>query len=846
MSCCITDREEVGLTDLIHTSYQFEDILTDKHTKYTQQYTDSSAKKLFWGLGIENETYLMMKTLRDHKAFSSLKPKRERYSVDYYKNFKEGDLQKVLNELKTCEDLTYPIYINSHTFQSTSPSLEHRTFYDVNATPNSKFTESIHNVLLRENEFYRSIYEKSFVFDGDSIEFITQAFENTTISACVNELRTLKQRFQEEITPFFEKWNLDTVHFPDHNYGLVSFLTTRQANLGVCNNGTIHLNLTLPTFLENGSIINRTQFASDHLRVIRFIQTIEPLMVASYGTPDVFSIVDPSYSVGSLRVSMSRYISVQTFDPEAPINGKLLLMKRPEDALYWQNRFVDSPYIMNENVGYDINFAKFKNHGIEIRFFDWFPEEYLESVMNFFVLLAEHALHTPQSRRKVHKDRYQTLMYSCIHRGFAARLTVEECNVIMEDLSLPIVSNSMSPYELLCHINDLLYELYRDGEQVVHYLSPGMKKPVLVNYNFIAFQKLYRDVYGKPQLILRAELNPFETRAPLTPVDLSTLQDHFRVLVESSTTRCYSDDAYRSLGATIVPAEFWKASRHSYVIGLKEIQALTHSSQTLLHFAHCFKGQEGWLDALHQLAPCRFIDYEYMLDREKKRVISFCGQSGKVGCYLALITFYIRHQTEPVELPPFNETVYREILQDMPNKPRVILIGYGTVGKRCKAVLDSFNIECTIRTSKDIVSKEEILQHDILLHAIRLPDDPSIIYPPFLTLSDLGAATDRLSVICDISCDMGNPRNTLPLYSEYTSKVSPVHRIPDTDVDIIAINNLPSLEPTVSSEDFSSILAQYLPALLHYTYSYKNDPISAVLYDSYLKFQSTLRDATLL
>ena len=86
---------------------------------------------------------------------------------------------------------------------------------------------------------------------------------------------------------------------------------------------------------------------------------VEPLIVACYGTPDVLSLADPmdsmNYSIGSLRVTLSRYISLQTFDVEKPVNGKLLLMKRSDDPSRWYNQLGDRPYQMNQEMGADIS-----------------------------------------------------------------------------------------------------------------------------------------------------------------------------------------------------------------------------------------------------------------------------------------------------------------------------------------------------------------------------------------------------------------------------------------------------------------------------------------------------------
>ena len=826
----VAKDEEIKNYSPKHIAFHFEDIVDDKHMKYMDSYmAPNEAPTLFWGIGIENETYLMMSSLCSATEFRKLVPKRERYSVNYFHNFKPNSLASVLQELRSLDSLTYPVYLNSHTFKSTDLRLNHRTRYDEYSTPNPAFTESIHDVLLRTNTHYQSVYDKSFVFDGDSLEFITQKFYNTTVNQCIEELIQIKQDFQREVFPFFTQRKFGAVQFPDHNYGLVTMLSTFKRNLLVCNNGTHHINITLPTLLQNGLILDKDTFAKQHLTYIQCIQMIEPLMVACYGTPDVLSIMDSSYSIGSLRVSLSRYISLQTFNADSPINGKLLLLSTPEDRSYWYNRISDGPYLMNQSIGYDINFNKFKNHGVELRFFEWFPESYLIDVTNFFILLAQHSL--TRHTFPFDKTKYDTLIHGCVRKGFTYHISPIECNQLLEDLHLPCVNQSMTAHELLCYINDILYERYHDGS-IIQLMSPQMNKPQLVNYNQMAFQRLHQDIFGKPELIIRAEAHPLEARTPLVPSDISSLHSQYTILVESSSTRCYSDDAYRAQGATIVPPGYWSQTNHSYVLGLKEILEKTNSTQTLLHFAHCFKGQDGWQSTLDKLRPCTFIDYEYMVDSQQKRCISFCGQSGKIGTYLALMAFQSK------TIPSFNEDLYRMILEKMDKKPCVLLIGFGTVGKASKAILDQFEIPYTIMRSKDQITKELIFSHHILINAIRLSDDVSITPEPFLTMEDLHH-TGKLSVICDISCDLGNPRNVLPIYSEYTTTMEPVRKLSNT-LSLIAIPHLPSLEPDVSSDQFSSILIRYLPYLLHFKKAAALYPEAAALFTSYQKFQSFL------
>lgn len=807
-----------------------DEIVDVKHAKYMNTYEEKD--ETFWAIGLENETYFMLNTLLGIDFFKKLQRKRERYSVDYYKNFEPVALQQVFDALYQYPQLTYPVYINSHSFQCTDTSLEHRTLYDANSTPNPKFRESLHDILLRECPYYKEVYSTSTVFDGDSIEFITQRFYNSTATECVHELIELKHRFLQEVAPYFKRWRIGDLVYPDHNYGLVSFLTTYKRNVSVCNNGTIHINLTLPTPLKHGVIVNKSAFVDMHMKVARYIQMIEPLLVACYGTPDLFSLVNPSYSIGSLRVSLSRYISLQTYDTMNPKNGKLLLMKRPTHSQHWYNQMNHTPYKMNEEIGYDLNFNKFKNHGLELRFFDWFPEEYLTDVIHFIILLCQHGL-------VVHSTEFDTGAYHiiikrCLQKGFTCHLTSEECSLFLRDLKLdhcrtPLKEKGGTPHQLLCHINQTLYGMYHHGE-LIHKMAPGMQLPTMVNYNELVFKKMYADLYGKPDLIVRAETNPKEYRTPLIPQHIKALEPYFRICVESSSTRCYTDKEYEAAGAFIVGPQYWSSVPHAYVIGLKEIPVPALPFQTHLHFAHCFNQQQGYLDVLKKLELCTFIDYEAMT-RQGSRVISFCKQSGKIGCYLALMTYY--NQCNGImELPLFQEANYQEILSRGSWKPpRVLLIGYGTVGRACKEVLDRFGVDCTIWTSKDEKRPEIILQYDILLNAIRIKSDHRDV---FLLPSDLDRPHTALRVICDMSCDKGHPKNPLPIYSEWTNPVMRIRSEPP--LDLIAINNLPSMEPIVSSNSFSSILKDYLPELQFFKYTYESNEKARILYDSYQRF----------
>jgi len=73
-------------------------------------------------------------------------------------------------------------------------------------------------------------------------------------------------------------------------------------------------------------------------------------------------------------------------------------------------------------------------------------------------------------------------------------------------------------------------------------------------------------------------------------------------------------------------------------------------------------------------------------------------------------------------------------------------------------------------------------------------------------------ADRRLSVIGDIACDPDSEYNPVPVYDRATTWDAPVLRVHESPIlDVMAIDNLPSMLPRESSEDFAE---QLLPSLL--------------------------------
>lgn len=368
-----------------------------KHEKYKSSY---GANEMYWGIGIEHEVYLqsLSKTLVWKLDDFLKRTKPERYSVRYYDNYKPGfyetHIQKYFqrNDIK---ELEVPVFINSNSFQKTDVHGNHATTYEKVPKPNPLFNGKTVFAFLQEvHPYFRECYEREFLFDGDTIEFTTLDFYKTNVQAVLNELKQIEDRFVKELNhactlykgSFFE---YGPFCIQKRNFPFVSYLTNLQ-NISMFNNGTIHLNLTMPTQLDSsGAILHRPLFIKQHQAFARLCQWMSPFWIAMYGSPDVFSTVSHAASKASQRCAVMRYIGVGTYNTSAMAEGKILTIDA-SDVNYYKEINDASCYSHLSRIGLDINFYKHHNLGIELRFFDHCSLSALREIMHTCIYLMDH------------------------------------------------------------------------------------------------------------------------------------------------------------------------------------------------------------------------------------------------------------------------------------------------------------------------------------------------------------------------------------------------------------------------------------------------------------------------
>jgi hypothetical protein len=164
---------------------------------------------------------------------------------------------------------------------------------------------------------------------------------------------------------------------------------------------------------------------------------MEPFFLAKYGSPDQFSTIDCDYaklfSACSQRCAVSRYIGIGTYDTDNMKTGKLL---QDDTSLFdvvtkeygWYNQYYKNcAYTKGEKMGYDINFNKHYNHGIEIRFFDHIADDAkINNVLEELVYLGDWALENDIVDNPIKNVTWNGLVVKCMQQGKNTQLSFEE------------------------------------------------------------------------------------------------------------------------------------------------------------------------------------------------------------------------------------------------------------------------------------------------------------------------------------------------------------------------------------------------------------------------------------
>ncbi|MFF5183467.1 saccharopine dehydrogenase [Streptomyces sp. NPDC000345] len=320
-----------------------------------------------------------------------------------------------------------------------------------------------------------------------------------------------------------------------------------------------------------------------------------------------------------------------------------------------------------------------------------------------------------------------------------------------------------------------------------------------------------------PHLWLRHEVRTTERRTPVVPDDARRLVEAgLDLTVEESPQRIFPVEEYEAAGARVAPAGSWvSAPPGTVVLGLKELPdeptELTHRH---IFFGHAYKRQPGAAALLRRFAAGggALLDLEYLVDEQGRRLAAFGFWAGYLGAALAVLQHRGR-LTAP--LRPTGRAELDETLRPAPGDEEFTALVVGALGRSGRGARAAFATAgagpaCWDLAETRDLDRRALLGHDVLVNCV-LATSP---VPPFVREEDLDDPARRLRTLSDVTCDVGSPLNVLPVYDRTTEWTDPVRRLrKEPPLDLIAIDNLPSLLPRESSTDFSAAL---LPQLLEF------------------------------
>lgn len=321
-------------------------------------------------------------------------------------------------------------------------------------------------------------------------------------------------------------------------------------------------------------------------------------------------------------------------------------------------------------------------------------------------------------------------------------------------------------------------------------------------------------------LWIRAESRPNEERTGITPDGVRTLIARgIHVTVEDSPTRVIGSEAFVDAGATLAQEGSWPdAPRDAIIFGLKE---LPDDGTPLPHrhimFGHAYKGQTAGQRLLDRFAAGggRLYDLEYLLDETGRRVAAFGYWAGYAGAAVSVLAWAAQQRGEicpTVTTWPNSDAMLADLraaLDGQRPADALVIGALGRVGTGASDLCEQLDIPVTRWDMAETAHGgpfPEVLDHALFFNCILAAPGCPVFVP-----ASAAAMPRKLRVIGDIACDPQSDFSPIKVYDRETDWQTPVTRVfTDPPLDVMAIDNLPSLLPLESSQDFA---AQLLPSL---------------------------------
>ncbi|MDA0193498.1 MAG: NAD(P)-dependent oxidoreductase [Bacteroidetes bacterium] len=364
--------------------------------------------------------------------------------------------------------------------------------------------------------------------------------------------------------------------------------------------------------------------------------------------------------------------------------------------------------------------------------------------------------------------------------------------------------------------------------------------------------------------IIKEGKTPPDHRVPLTPTQAKFVKEFFsevNVVCQSSNIRCFSDSQYADQGIEIVD----QLNDCDVILGVKEVQFNDLiDDKTYLFFSHTTKAQSYNRKLLQTVLEKRItlVDYEMLTEVAGPRIIAFGRWAGIVGAYNALYTYGQRCNSFDLKRA-FECVNYKDLKTEYPKiklpSIKIAITGDGRVSNGAVEVLTDAGIrkvspiDYLEKNFKEPVFTQlsmgeynyhfdgkdfdlnEFFQYpenfrSDFLKFTRVTDvliaaafwDPSA--PVLFRVNDMMDDSFRIKVIADITCDIEGsiPSTKVPAtienpvydFNPAGNKVCPPYS-DESNVSVMAVDNLPGELPRDSSEDFGNqMIKNVIPHLV--------------------------------
>lgn len=365
--------------------------------------------------------------------------------------------------------------------------------------------------------------------------------------------------------------------------------------------------------------------------------------------------------------------------------------------------------------------------------------------------------------------------------------------------------------------------------------------------------------------LIREEKNPPDNRVPLTPLqcaDLIEIYPETKIVVEPSSSRCFTNDDYIKSGVTLQN----NLLDCDVILGVKEVPVeKLIPNKTYFFFSHTRKKQPYNKKLMKALIAkeIRMIDYEGLTYKDGKRILGFGFFAGVVGAHNGLLAYgkkFNKFHLKAAHVCKDMEQMMTQYRNVQLPPVKIALTGSGRVTAGLLNIMEHWDIESvepgdfllnqydypvyTLLKGFDLYENKETGKYDRdEFH--HHPEKYRCKFSPFTTATDIlmnGIYWDekiaplfsidevqnpdfKISVIADVTCDING---SVPTTIEATTIAEPVYGFDrktlrrtqafqntNATIDMMTVDNLPNELPRDASRHFGEHIIKFIiPELL--------------------------------